>query len=123
MKLLWSAKSTAWTGGNVPNCARNVYEGIGPVEKCQAVLVAVHEPLLDVMFIEWKQKGKDRLVLKPQNPQAIILRHAPQLVLLKDSLADNLGHAVEQVGDDPVEHFHQEGKLLQDTAVNVIGKS
>ncbi len=41
----------------------------------------------------------------------------------KDLLREDLGHAVEEVGDDPVKHFDEEREFLKNAAVDVVGKS
>ena len=50
----------------------------------------------------------------------MLLRDVPDARLREDLLRYHFRHAVEEVGDDPVEHLDQERELLQYPAVDVV---
>lgn len=52
----------------------------------------------------------------------MVLCHVPD-GFGKDLLGQDFGHAVKDIGDDPIKHLDQEGKLLQDAAVEVVGET
>lgn len=38
-------------------------------------------------------------------------------------MREDLGHAVEEVGDDPVKHFDEKREFLKDTTMDVVGET
>lgn len=38
-------------------------------------------------------------------------------------MGQGFGHAVKDIGDDPIKHLDQEGELLQDAAMDVVGET
>lgn len=38
-------------------------------------------------------------------------------------MGDDFGQAVEEVSNYPIEHFDEEGKFLQDAAMDVVGEA
>ncbi len=95
----------------LPDCARNVHQGVSSVENRQSGLVPVHKPLLHVMLRPWEEKVQPAELFELQHSQAMIFRNLPDR-FGEYLLRENLGHAVEQICDDPVEHFNQERKFL-----------
>lgn len=107
---------------NKTNSARYVDESISSVEHGEGSLMAGHEPMLNVVLGEWKEKAQGPELFELEDVEAVSLGDFPD-GFRKDLGRYDLSHTVEEVRDDPVEHFDQERELLQDTAVDVVGKS
>ena len=100
----------------------DVDESVGAVEDGQCRLMITHKPHLHVVFSPRKEELEWPVLFEFEHLQTMVFSHLPYL--LGEYLSgDDFRHAVEEVGDDPVEHFDQEGKLLEDTAVKVVCKS
>ena len=103
----------------LPDCPGNVNQRVRAVEKGQGGLMSVHEPLLHIMLRVREEKAQPAELFDLQHSQAVIFRDLPYR-FGEDFLRQNLGHAVEEICDDPVKHFNQEGKLLQDAAMQMV---
>ena len=84
--------------------------------------MAVHEPLLHIQLPPREQEPKSTVFLECQDSQAVISRN------INDFGGENRrGHdfceAIEDVGDDPVEHLDQEWEFGEEAAVDVIGEA
>lgn len=73
--------------------------------------MSVHEPLLHIMLLDGEEKAQPAELFELQHSQAMILRDLPYR-FGEYLLREHLGHTVEKICDDPVEHFYQEGKFL-----------
>lgn len=110
---------------NLHHSARNVDERVDLVEEGHDGLVSSDEVPLQLDLRNRKENVEERVVLEVENPDAIIL------CLLGDLFATTtihrgsyiLGHSIRGVVEGPVEHFHEEGILLQDSAVEMVGEA
>lgn len=88
--------------------------------------VVLDEVLLNTNLGEREEDAEDRVVLKPQDVKRMLLRKLSDFVRALQSvqvLGNLLGHGVYDVVESPVEHLDQEGKLLQNAAVEVSSES
>ena len=108
--------------GDEANCTRDMDESIGSVENSQCGLVTGHEPMLDGMFGQGEEEANRAKLLELENGQAMGLGNSPD-GLGEDLLGEDLGHAVEEVGDDPIEHFDEKREFLKYATVDVVGKA
>lgn len=108
--------------GNKANGAGDMDESVSSIEHGERVLMARHEPMLNAVLGEWKEKTQGPELFESEDVETVSLGNFPD-GLRKDLGGNDLGHTVEEVSDDPVEHFDQEREFLQSTAVDVIGKS
>lgn len=97
-------------------------QGIRSVQNVQRGLMAMHEPLLHVEFFPREEEAQPTEFLEIQHLQAVGLRYVPH-GFGKYHLRQNFGQTVKLIGDDPIKHLDQEGELLQESAVEVIGKA
>ena len=98
-------------------------EGVGPIQDRQHGLVAFSEEGLHSNLAHGEQEAKGTILLKVQNSNTVALSHLPHSISGKDEAADTLDADVEEQVDGPVEHLNQEGKLLYEAAVGVVGVS
>lgn len=82
--------------------------------------MAMHEPLLDVLFADGKQETQPAELFDLEDGNSVLLSHGPDAGGGEYALGDDGGHAVEGVVDDPVEHLDEKGKPLQDATVQVV---
>lgn len=80
----------------------------------------IHEPLLNVVFGEREEKREEAQLFDFEDFYTILLGNIPDSDLRENVLRNNLGHPVKEVGDHPIEHFHQERKFLQYPAVYMV---
>jgi len=88
--------------------------------------VVLKEVLLYTNFREREEDAEERLVLKPEDVERMLLRKLSDLVRALQCvqvLGNLLGHGVDEVVESPVEHLDQEGELLQNAAVDVSSES
>lgn len=108
------------------NSSRDVDKRVQLVERREDRLVVLKEVLLDSNLGEGEEDAEDRLVLKPQNVESVLLSKLSNLVRALQSVhvrGNLLGHGVDDVVEGPVEHLDEKGEFLQDPAVQVSGKS
>lgn len=109
--------------GYLPYGSGDVDESVSLVQDGKSVLVAMHEPLLDLPLMQWKEKAQRAVLLSLQDSDTMLLCHIPDATLCKESLRSDRGEAVKGVVDDPVEHLVQKGKALKDAAVDVVAEA
>lgn len=100
--------------------AGDMDERIESVEEGQEVLVAVHEPLLDVEFSDEEQEAEDAEVFEGEEGDGVGLGCGPDSLAGEDFVGEDCGHAVEEVVEDPVEHFDEEGEFLEEAGVEMV---
>lgn len=100
-----------WEEGDEPYCARYMDKRVGSVQHRQSILMALQEPVLHAVLFDREKKACPAELLKLQNCQAVRLSNF-YYRFCKNNLRKHLCQAVEEVGDDPVEHLDQERKLL-----------
>lgn len=109
---------------HLPYSRRYMNKSIHAVQYRQQILVAVHEPLLDVTLSYGEQPVDDRRkLLDLQYLYTMALSDFPNARLCKYALRYHCRHAVESVIYYPVEHFNQERKLLEHSTVPVLAES
>lgn len=108
--------------GDEADGAGNVDEGVGAVEEGEGGLVAGHEPVLDAVFGHGEEEAQGAELLEFEDGEAVGFGNVPD-GLGEDLLGYCLCEAVEEVGNNPVEHFDQKGKFLEDAAVDVVGEA
>ena len=54
-------------GRDSPNGPRDMYQSICAIQKGQCGLMSFHEPMLDIMFLQWEQEAEQAVLLKFQN--------------------------------------------------------
>jgi len=78
---------------------------------------------LEVHLLDREENRKHRIVLKVENADSMLLGEFGDTVLSGiERSGDGFCGTVCCVVESPVEHFNQEGELLQDSAVQVVGK-
>ena len=97
-------------------------QSVGAVEDGQCGLVIAHEPHLHVVFPPGEEELEGSVLLEFQDLQTVVFGDLPYL-LGEYLLGDDFRHAVEEVGNDPVEHLDEEGEFLEDAAVKVVRES
>lgn len=97
-------------------------QGIRSVQNGQRSLMVTHEPLLHVMFSAREEDAQPTELLEIEHRQAMVLCYIPN-GFGKYLLGQDFGHTVKEVRDNPIKHLDQEGKFLQDSAVEVVGKT
>lgn len=100
-----------WEGSDEPYCAGYVDKSVGSVQHRQGLLMALHEPVLHAVLFDWEKKAGPAELLKLKDCQAVRLSDFYN-GFCEYHLRKDLCQAVEEVGDDPVKHLDQEGKLL-----------
>lgn len=98
-------------------------ERVGPIQNRQHGLVVFSEEGLHIDLAHREQEAKGTLLLKVENCNAVALGHLPHPIRGKDEPADALDADVEEQVDGPIEHLNQEGKLLYEAAVGIVGVS
>jgi len=84
--------------------------------------MVVHEPLLYVQLV--KEKAAEQSPsLKVQHSKSMAFGNFPDASISEYLLRQDGSHAIEQVVDDPVEHFQQEREALQYSAMHVVSES
>jgi len=73
--------------------------------------VCAHESILYVLLPPEKDKFQRAELFEFEDLEAMVFSNLPNL-LGKYTLRYDLRYAVEEVGDDPIEHLDQEGELL-----------
>ena len=67
--------------------------------------MAVHEPLLNVEFAEGEEEGDPRELFDFEDCEGVVLGCGPDTFSGEDFVGEDCGHTVEEVVEDPVEHF------------------
>lgn len=99
-----------------------MHERVDAVEKGHNPRVTTQEITLKVRFQDREHPSKDRLMFKPKNTLAMSLCNFNHTHLGRyQPLCRRLGNRIEQIVDSPIEHLHQEGKFVQDAAVDMVG--
>ncbi len=73
--------------------------------------MCAHESILYVLLPPEKDKFQRAELFEFEDLEAMVFSDLPNL-LGKYTLRYDLRHAVEEVGDDPIEHLDQKGELL-----------
>ena len=76
------------------------------IQDSESGVMSAHEPMLDIMFSPREKEAQPAELLYFQDVQAIFLCNIPDSRLGEYFLRDRLGHAIEDIGDKPIKHFH-----------------
>lgn len=112
-----------WGEAYLPDSHRDMNKRVGPVENSQHGLVVSPEPHLDIDLSQREEEAERALVLEPKNSNAVVLGRLPNTIGGEDQFAGLLDADVEEQVDGPVEHLDQEGELLDEAAVPVVGEA
>lgn len=82
--------------------------------------MAMHEPLLNRPLTDWEQETQQAFLLGLENSDAVCLGNIPDTRACKKPLRGDGCESVEGIVDNPVEHFYQKGKLLEEATVYVV---
>lgn len=108
--------------GDKADGAGDVNKSVCAVQDSEGGLVAGHKPVLNAVFGQGEEEAKGPKLFEFEDGETVGFGDVPD-GFGEDLLGDDLGEAVKEVGDDPVEHFDEEGEFLQDAAVDVVGET
>lgn len=62
-----------WQGSDEPYCAGYVNKSVGSVQQRQGILMALHEPVLHAVLLDWEKKTRPAELLKLKDREAVRL--------------------------------------------------
>lgn len=100
-------------------------ERVDLVEEGHDRFMSNNEILLELSLRNRKENVEKSIVLEVEYPDAVVLCHGGDLIATTAIYRRShiLGHCIRDVVEGPVEHFHEEGILLQDSAVEMVGEA